>query len=249
MEDVHIVRRTEGLHIFAVCDGHGGDRCAKYLEAHLAEKIATRIRGFPDNIPEALTRVCEDVDKEFLNSLGGRHEEQNVGSCAVIVVLKGNRAFCANVGDSRAVLYCRDKSSRSTVVTPLSTDHKPMPNTAELQRLKDIGTMVHMGRLEGRIAVSRAFGDATFKTRNVGLISEPEIQTIDLPDRAGKDVFLVIACDGLWDVTTNEQAGDLVTDLRKLSESAKALTDFGLGNGSTDNITAMVVSLNSPFKY
>lgn len=62
-------------------------------------------------------------------------------------------------------------------------------------------------RVLGRLAVSRAFGDIEYK--NVGsdkpplVIAEPEIRMERLTD---KDEFLLLACDGLFDVFSNQEA-------------------------------------------
>jgi len=56
----------------------------------------------------------------------------------------------------------------------------------------------------GRLGVSRAFGDKSLKTY---VIADPDI--ITMPLKEGDD-FLVLACDGLWDVVDIETVTDLV---------------------------------------
>jgi len=68
-----------------------------------------------------------------------------------------------------------------------------------------------LNRIEGKLAVSRAFGDFNYKPISRGeestkyssdiIISEPEIRvhTLDLI----KDEFMVIGCDGLFDIYNN----------------------------------------------
>lgn len=62
-------------------------------------------------------------------------------------------------------------------------------------------------RVNGSLAVSRALGDYEYKqVEGKGpceqLVSpEPEIT---VQNRADNDEFLVLACDGVWDVMTNE---------------------------------------------
>lgn len=58
----------------------------------------------------------------------------------------------------------------------------------EIQRVKDNGGNIVGGRLEGRLAISRAFGDFEYKYVNENgkkikkhvLISEPEVRQLDL---------------------------------------------------------------------
>lgn len=53
------------------------------------------------------------------------------GSCAIVVITIGDKCFCANVGDSRALL----SGSGGTKIYPLSRDHKP---NDELERKRII---------------------------------------------------------------------------------------------------------------
>lgn len=65
--------------------------------------------------------------------------------------------YVASCGDCRAVL------SRAGVASDLSEDHKPS-RVDEHQRIVRAGGWVHNGRLNGVLAVSRAFGDLEYKT-------------------------------------------------------------------------------------
>ena len=56
------------------------------------------------------------------------------------------------------------------------------------------------------------------------------------------DLFLVLACDGVWDVLTDQQACDLV--LQHWGDAAAAASTIvrtALSSGSGDNLTAQVV--------
>ena len=55
------------------------------------------------------------------------------GSCAVILLVTPSKVFCANVGDSRAVLS-GDEGSR---VFALSRDHKPLDEFEERKQLQE----------------------------------------------------------------------------------------------------------------
>ena len=52
--------------------------------------------------------------------------------------------------------------------------------------------------------------------------------------------FILLACDGLWDVADNEMVAELVrkhTEAAGLKGAACALTTFAIKNGSSDNVT------------
>lgn len=188
------------------------------------------------------------------------------GSTASTLLVRQCRKFgpitlmCGNVGDSRCVL------SREGTAFDMSVDHKP-GNSDESKRIEEAGGWVHNGRLHGVLAVSRAFGDIEHKKMNWAaasdapalstsemlhgpknniLVAEPEVvvETV-LPH----DEFLIIACDGLWDVMTSQQAVHFVRrflgktpDVRA---AVKALVDCAVNDlESPDNVSAVIVVLN-----
>jgi protein phosphatase PTC2/3 len=119
----------------------------------------------------------------------------NVGTTACVVLITDEEIFCANAGDSRAIL------TQGLSSYDLSDDHKP-ENDDETLRICAAGGNVVAGRVNEKLAVSRAIGDLAYKTKpELG----PEKQIITcVPDvtrrpRSLKDSFLVIACDGVWD--------------------------------------------------
>lgn len=122
------------------------------------------------------------------------------GCTAIVALLKHNELFIANAGDSRAVL-CRDGNAIA-----LSNDHKPT-NLEERERIINAGGFINeiggVCRVNGNLNLSRAIGDLRYKT-NIDLdpalqiiTAEPDVKRIEITSR---DRFLVMACDGIWDV-------------------------------------------------
>lgn len=98
-------------------------------------------------------------------------------------------------------------------------------------------------RVNGNLAVSRAIGDAKDKKY---VISEAEVTTVDLD---GSEDYLVVACDGIWDVVNGEEMSDC---MRKhflnggtMVNAAKSVVEFARSEGSADNLTAIVVFFKS----
>eukprot|EP00760_Papus_ankaliazontas_P008332 PhM_4_TR13731/c6_g1_i2/m.25187/K14803/PTC2_3; protein phosphatase PTC2/3 len=77
--------------------------------------------------------------------------------------------FCANAGDSRAILMFNNNN-----FIPLSTDHKPYLQTEAL-RIRNANGFVWNKRVNGVLALSRAIGDFQFK-QNKKL--EPQYQAV-----------------------------------------------------------------------
>ncbi len=137
---------------------------------------------------------------------GASQHGPSAGCTSVVAVVKAGTLFVANAGDSRAVL-CRGGVARD-----MSIDHKPTLD-GEKARILAAGGFVADGRVKGSLALSRAIGDMEFKQSHE---LPPEAQMVTaLPDvqterLAPGDEFLIIACDGIWDVMTSQQAVDFV---------------------------------------
>ena len=111
------------------------------------------------------------------------------------------------------------------------------------------GGFVIFGRVGGTLAVSRSFGDRLFKVpfskTSADLVSvEPYTRTVQLRDAVE---YLIVACDGLWDTLTYQEAIDLFVRQHKAGKSpqeiAIALVDAALKAGSLDNVTCIAVLL------
>jgi len=174
------------------------------------------------------------------------------GCTATSVLIVGdNKLICANSGDSRCVLC------RKGVAVPLSRDHNP-DQQDEYDRIYKAGGMVNEeGRVEGNLNLSRAIGDLFYKS-NTSIAPEeqmitanPEIQTIDL---CLDDEFLIIACDGIWNVMDNQEVVDFVrrkiAEGKTLGEISGALCDVCLSAGvdgdgtGCDNETVVLMTLS-----
>lgn len=138
------------------------------------------------------------------------------------------KLYAANAGDARAVL-CRNGTA-----VRITRDHKAS-DQAEQERVQRSGGWVSMNRVHGVLAVSRALGDHAMKQ---SVISEPNFWEGEL---TGEDSFIIIACDGLWDVCTDQASVDMVKDCSDAQVMSQKLMQAALDNGGKDNISVMVV--------
>ena len=90
----------------------------------------------------------------------------------------------------------------------------------------------------GTLAITRAIGDLPLKAF---VVSHPyTTETVLRPT----DDIMILACDGVWDVMSDQDALDFVAKEADPIAASKALVQEALRLKSTDNITAMVVRLN-----
>eukprot|EP00944_MAST-04C_sp_MAST-4C-sp1_P003960 g3960.t1 len=176
------------------------------------------------------------------------------GCTAVVALIVGNTIYVANAGDSRGVL-CRKGAA-----VPLSFDHKPN-DKEETERIVGAGGFITSAnghfRVNGNLNLSRSLGDLKYK-QNKALPPEKQMITAQ-PDLLTEtllpgDEFIIIACDGVWDVMSNQQAVDFVRARLKQGKSPGQIaeevfdhcisddpkTTRGIGG---DNMTCIIVCI------
>lgn len=272
MEDAHISEPLPGLkghYIFGVFDGHAGDQTAKLSAQHLLDILSQEEKyqeylanqSNTASLEQALTNAFINFDKKIYNE----DSHSNSGCTSCVVVVTPTKFICANAGDSRSIVG--DKSAVDTFY-PLSFDHKPSDDL-ESKRITNAGGFVNYGRVDGELAVSRAFGDFRYKDMTLDhnstkVICVPDINVIE---RTKNNDFLIIACDGLWDVYSNENAikevrekysqfeqpvvleegaeSVLLNEEQKLRKLVEHMLDSSLNLGSKDNISCIVIKFKN----
>lgn len=232
MEDTYFVKETDRHTFYGIFDGHGGVDVARHLALKLYFNIVS-CSVFKASPLRAMIAGCLLTNQDLLSYA------ENQGATAIMALIKDDKMYIGNVGDSRAVLCCAGNAQA------LSQDHKP-DRPDERKRIESLGGFITklggIARLQGRLAVSRAFGDFSLKPY---VIAQPEILVHPI---SKLDEFLILACDGVWDVLTNQQAVDLVRmSLQKNQNSkiaAQALAKAAYDSGSMDNISVLVINLN-----
>jgi serine/threonine protein phosphatase PrpC len=300
-----------------VFDGHGGDECSNYLVDALPHQVrqgmynerqalraavensrtSSRVEQTEDAASELMRKILKTAylktDKEFITPKTAPQS----GSTAATVILLGRRLFAANVGDSRVVL-CRGGGQ----CVELTSDHKPS-RPDEAARVRAAGGFILHKRVMGELAITRAFGDKSFKMGIKAMLeeeadeiarglndndqakdltaplvsAEPEIASMVSPEKAvivvvavsqttvshniyvlrvqvlsHNDEFLLLACDGLFDVFRSQDAialarQELIAHRGEPAEVARILSDQAIRvRRSRDNVSILIIVLR-PF--
>ncbi|KAF8046629.1 hypothetical protein N665_3575s0004 [Sinapis alba] len=229
---------------YGVFDGHGGKHAADFACHHIPRYIVED-QEFSSDISKVISSAFLQTDTAFSEAcaLDG---SLSSGTTALAAILTGRSLVVANAGDCRAVL------SRQGKAIEMSKDHKPM-SCKERRRIEASGGYIYDGYLNGQLNVARAIGDFHMegmkKKKKDGsnggpLIADPELMTTKLTQ---EDEFLIIGCDGVWDVFMSQNAVDFAR--RRLQEHndpvmcSKELVEEALKRKSGDNVTAVVVCL------
>ncbi|KAD6454848.1 hypothetical protein E3N88_09554 [Mikania micrantha] len=150
------------------------------------------------------------------------------------------------------VLLCR-----GTETIPLTVDQKPDREDELLRIEEQDGKVINWNgaRVFGVLAMSRAIGDRYLRP---WIIPVPEIS---FTTRTDEDECSIIASDGLWDVMSNNEVGELARrilrrrrryaaagEVTAAQTVADSLTEIAVGRNSSDNISVIVVDLKSKKK-
>lgn len=255
---------------FAVYDGHAGSKVANYCSKHLLEHIITASLGAGNtqgsqsgsdgsnasvSVPPAVEAVKAGIRTGFLKidehmrSFSDlRNGMDRSGSTAVGILLSPDHFFFINCGDSRAVLYRNSQVCFSTL------DHKPC-NPRERERIQNAGGSVMIQRVNGSLAVSRALGDYDYKCVDgkgpTEQLVSPEPEVFVMVRAPEQDQFVILACDGIWDVMSNEELCEFVKSRLEICDDLEKVcnevVDTCLHKGSRDNMSVVIVCLpNAP---
>lgn len=232
---------------FGVFDGHGGEKAAQFTGKrmpHVLRKTSgykkqDYVKMFKDGYLAMDVAIMEDEEMS----------KDPSGCAATSVLICNDKIVCGNAGDSRTVMSIDGKCKA------LSFDHKPT-NEGEKARIVAAGGYVDMGRVNGNLALSRGIGDFEFK--NADDLPAEEQAVTALPDvlvhdATDMDEFIILACDGIWDCLTSQQAVDFVRrgvkEKKPLTEICETMMDTCLaptsgGSGiGCDNMSVCIVAL------
>jgi protein phosphatase 2C family protein 2/3 len=235
--------KGEPVAYFGLYDGHGGEKVSEYLHQHLHHTIFDKLRKNVDmerSLADAFATTDDTIFKKQIDS----------GSTAVSVIIREKEVVIASVGDSQAILCSSGRALDFCV------PHTPNLSSEKERIIAAKGTVVK-GRIFGLLSVSRAFGDNDFKTSrgqfkdrfNGDLVSSsPDIVRHSI---SMEDEFIVLGCDGLFDVLEPQQVVDFVrTKLcqhGKIQQAAEELVAHAISIGSMDNVSAILVCFNQDY--
>jgi len=235
-------KKSKNINYFAIYDGHGGKQVSKYLAENLPLYFFRKKTRYP--LAKKFVKTVYDHIQDVLRNNYKNFSYRAGSTCLVVIHFQKNKQSFLNIlntGDCRAVL-CRDN-----LALPLTKDHKPhWPE--ELNRIQKLGGKIYYDGEDWRIkdlSVSRSFGDIE-ATPYVTHMPDLFHYKVDKNDK-----FLIMACDGLWDVVDNQEAINFVLSQcynellnRRINEDvniSQKLGEYALRKGSTDNVSIIII--------
>lgn len=219
---------------YGVFDGHGGLDAASFIRKNIL-KFILEDSHFPSCVENAVKSAFVKADHAFADA---HNLDRSSGTTALIALVFERTMLIANAGDCRAVLGKRGRAIE------LSKDHKPNCSSERL-RIEKLGGIIYDGYLNGQLSVARALGDWHMKGPKGSacpLSAEPELQETTLSE---EDEFLIMGCDGLWDVMSSQCAVTIVRRELMLHNDpercSRELVREALKRNTCDNLTVVVV--------
>ena len=215
--------------LFLLCDGHGGDKSAKFTIENFPSIFSKQIieNKKIDNIEYYIKKSYEELDQ-----LTKTNNIINEGNTLTSIYIDYKILYCSNVGDSKSIIINNEKYINLTYEDKCYDKN-------EKKRIEKNGGCIFNNRLDGIIALSRTIGD--HKLKGNGLISIPHIKKYFL---SPLDKYCIIASDGVWDVLSENNIFNFANQCNNCEDLVKKIVDESINLGSQDNISCIVIEFN-----
>lgn len=228
MQDEIVRYENDAYFVSAIFDGHGGKQCSQLLSNNFVNVLKKELREYDYDYKRALLSTCYELQSRIIQQ---RIDSGSTGNIALVDKSNG-RLHVINLGDSRLLFFTERKASQTQ-------DHKP---ETDKPRLQEMGSKVVSGRVEGQLALSRAFGDFSLANK---IIFEPEVYEFQMTNKS----WVLHASDGLFDVFKSSDLVKLVrqnydfNDMHVNLAFLQELVDFASSINGADNVTACLFTI------
>ena len=218
-EDSYFVFRGSNFSVAAVSDGMGGHAAGETASRITVETLESVLCNVfqPD---AGLLRSAVQTANETVYTAASKDEVlRGMGATLVCAVLFPDCYIAANVGDSR-LYHFHDET-----LTQVSHDHSFV---AELVRRKLISA-----------DEAKTHPRRNLITRAIGTDSSVKVDLF--PCEWSRNDILLLCSDGLSGSIDEEEIINILKTMSSLEDGCSKLIDLALINGSTDNITVVLV--------
>ncbi len=209
--------------LFIVADGMGGhqagDFASSYSVKKFLESVSLSLQKHPHKIFEDAIRYA---NRELIEKSRENPELKGMGTTMVALTIVDDKAYAANVGDSR--LYLMEKE-----LTQITVDHSLVQE------------MIRLGELTKESA--RNHPDKNIITRAVG--AGKRINADFFEFAFTRDSVLLMCSDGLSNMVDDGQLAVLLKSAKSPEKIGKKLIETANKNGGRDNIAVIVINSES----
>lgn len=218
--------------LFVVCDGMGGHVGGATASRIAVEQIIQHFQAqlYP-NIYEALNDALCRANIQILGEAAANPSLKGMGTTACIVLVNGNDAYIAHVGDSRIYLFEAQKKR----LFRITKDHS------------FVQSLVDMGQLDDREAEHHPRKNVIMKALGTKEELKPEVYPSPVQPAKG-DMFLICS-DGLSGMVDDNGIETILASEQSVEQKVIDLvSNANVPGKGLDNITAQVIKvLESPY--
>ena len=209
--------------LFIVADGMGGHQAGDFASSYSVKKILESISlSLQKNPHKIFADAIRYANRELIEKAKANPELRGMGTTVVLLTIVGEKAYVANVGDSR--LYLMEDT-----LTQITVDHSLVQE------------MIKIGELTKESA--RLHPDKNIITRAVG--AGRDINADFFEFSLTEKSILLMCSDGLSNMVEDEQLAILLKSAKTPEKVGKKLIDTANQNGGKDNIAVIVINVDS----
>lgn len=205
--------------LFIVADGMGGHKAGEFASKFTVETIVESVRTNEQKEPvRIIEEAIQTANRELIQKARQDETMAGMGTTVVVVTVIGDKAFVANVGDSRMYVIGKE-------ISQITRDHSLVEE------------MVRMGELAKDAAKDHP--DKNIITRAVGAAQDVDVDFFEV-ELYPQD-YILMCSDGLTNMVEDEDIRRIVQSQRDVAERVEKLVETANNHGGQDNITVVVI--------
>lgn len=214
---------NEDINFLMVADGMGGHAAGEVASQTAVSAAADFNFDLSDPL-SSLSQLTFKINQEIINKSQQNPDYMGMGTTFAAVIIKNNKLYYVNLGDSRIYLYNRNEEN----LKKISKDHSLV---ADLLR-------------QGKITEEEAFNHPkkNIVTQALGLDNDLDLDTGQL--EISKADYILLCTDGLTDMIRKSKIEAVFKKNKQSEKIAEELLAEALASGGLDNITLIVAGSN-----
>ncbi len=211
--------------LLIVCDGMGGHKGGEIASRLAVETIKNYFESLKNsfNPGDELFNSIQKANSTLIDTAKKNPELQDMGSTVVLILLQNNKAYTANLGDSR-IYFCRDGK-----INQLTKDHSLVQQMVDSRMISEEEAKIHPQK------------NIITKSLGIELKAEPDISEAILVENG--DTF-ILCSDGLTSFVNEKEILDVVTK-NQVQTAANSLVELANKRGGDDNITIQIAKIKT----
>ena len=209
-------------HVFVVCDGCGGLPCGERASQTVVNSLKFFFTNYYYKDPVQAIKDAIDYSQTRLMEEGRHHPEcAGMATTLVLVLVRYNKVYYANIGDSRIYFYSRGKLRQIT------------KDDSYVQHLIDIGELTPEQAAE--------HPNKNVLTQAMGMQPSPTPHISQEPILPADGEMLLLCTDGLFNMVSADDIHATLSRRGYIEDKGAELLRTAINNGGLDNITFQII--------